>query len=239
MRHGAALAAILVLVVLVGAVLPVRTERRLERLRRRLDSDPAARLRFYYRYLAVVAVSLLLYVTVVEIGGEGFVAAGAGWPGTPLLRALLTAVLALAVANVVLVVAKLAAQRFDPGALDRDRQLGRIRFLLPHTDRERRLWPYLAVGIALQEEALFRGLFVLYLAAVTGGPAWAYAILTAFVFAAGHRYQAWLGVVASGALGLAFGILTAGLGSLWPAVALHALVDLKVGLSARPEQPIG
>jgi membrane protease YdiL (CAAX protease family) len=238
-RHAVALVLTAALVVLVGVVLPRRTEARLARLRERIANDPAARLRFYRRYLVVAAVSLALCALVVVAGGEGFRTAGAGWPPQAIDRVLTAALLAELAAVVVIVAARIVAKRYDPGALDRDRQIARFAFLVPERPAERRVWPLVATAIGLQEEALFRGIFVLYAAALAGVSAWWLVGPSAAVFAVGHRYQAWLGVVASGALGLAFGIVTAGTGSIWPAVVLHALVDLRIGLIRRKVQPIG
>lgn len=227
-RHVAALAEIAAVAVLVGVVLPLRTERRLARLRERIANDPKARLRFYARYLAVAAASLALCAVVVGTGGEGFDRAGAGWPPYATIRLLPGLLLAELAVIVVLLVVKVVAKRYDPIALDRGKQLGRVAFLVPETPAERRAWPLVATAIGLQEEALFRGVFVLYLATLTGVSPWLLAVAAALVFAVGHRYQAWLGTVVSGGLGLGFGLVTAATGSIWPAVVLHALFDLRL-----------
>jgi membrane protease YdiL (CAAX protease family) len=236
-RHVAALAEIAALLVVVGVVLPARTERRIARLRERIANDPRARLRFYARYLAVATASLVLCAVVVVTGGEGFDRAGTGWPPYAtgrLLPGLLLAELAVAV---VLLVTRAVAKRYDPAALDRERQLGRIAFLVPESRAERRAWPLVAGAIGLQEEALFRGVFVLYLATLTGVSPWLLAVAAALVFAVGHRYQAWLGTVVSGGLGLGFGLVTAATGSIWPAVLLHALFDLRLAYAKRFASP--
>jgi membrane protease YdiL (CAAX protease family) len=227
-RHVAALAEIAALVVLVGVVLPLRTERRLARLRERIANDPRARLRFYARYLAVAAASLALCAVVVGTGGEGFDRAGAGWPPYATRMVVAGLVLAELAVIAVLLVVKVVATRYDPAALDREKQLGRIAFLIPETPAERRAWPLVATAIGLQEEALFRGVFVLYVATLTGVSPWLLAVTAALVFAVGHRYQAWVGAVGTGGLGLGFGLVTAMTGSIWPAVVLHALFDLRL-----------
>jgi uncharacterized protein len=232
-RHVAALAEIAALAVLVGVVLPLRTERRLARLRERIATDPKARLRFYARYLLVAAASLALSAVVVGTGGEGFDRAGTGWPTSATIRLLPGLLLAELAVVVVLLVVKVLAKRYDPAALDREKQLGRIVFLVPETPAERRAWPLVAAAIGLQEEALFRGVFVLYLATLTGVSPWLLAVASALVFAVGHRYQAWLGAVVTGGLGLGFGLVTAMTGSIWPAVVLHALFDLRLMFAKR------
>jgi membrane protease YdiL (CAAX protease family) len=238
-RHVAAGVVITLLLVLVGYVLPERTEARLVRLRERIARDPRARLRFYVRTLGIATGGVVLAALVVAIGGAGLGAAGTGWPDRAwrhLLPGLVGAALAV---NVVLLTARLTAKRYDPAALDRDRQIERIDFLVPRTPAERRLWPLVAVAIGVSEEALFRGVFVLYVAALTGVPVWLLVVASAVVFGAGHRYQRWLGVVATGGLGLGFGIVTAATGTVWPAMVLHALVDLRIGLLRPKGQHIG
>ncbi len=237
MRHAAALAAIAVLAYLLGVVFPRRTEVRLDLLRQRIAADPSARLRFYHRYLIVGALAVAVSALVVLIGGEGFRAAGVGWPPYAGRRLLPAAFLALVVVDAVLLVAWRVGKWRDPSALDRNRQRERIEFLVPHTAAERHFWPVLALAIGVMEECVYRGLFVRYTAALAPALSpWWLLVVAAFVFGVGHRYQGWLGMVATGALGLGFGVFTAATGSLWPAIVLHTVFDLRVAF-LRPPTP--
>jgi len=87
----------------------------------------------------------------------------------------------------------------------------------------------IAVGPALGEELLFRGLFLRSLAArMPGGLA---VVLSAVLFGAIHL-DALQGMGAA-LIGVYLGFLTLATGSLWPAIAAHALNNLLCALFAR------
>ena len=48
------------------------------------------------------------------------------------------------------------------------------------------------------------------------------------------EYQGWNGVLRTGMVGALLTLVVAILGSLWPAIALHALIDLGSGMIAWP-----
>ena len=219
MRHAVAFAATFALAVLAVVVVPARTERIVERLRVALATDPRARLRFYRRYV----VSSLLVVTavavVVGISGEpiGLRAPRDDFPFATLLP-LLGAMACLVLLGQVAGQERVAAQR------------GRALVLLPETREERRWWALVSLGVGVSEEAVYRGLFVLHLHALAPSlRLLPLAVASAVVFGLGHRYQGWFGVVASGLLGLAFGVTTVLTRSLVPAVLTHAWWDYVTG----------
>ena len=80
------------------------------------------------------------------------------------------------------------------------------------------------------EEFLYRGYFIWVLAPWLGW--WGAAALSVACFAAGHAYQGWNGVLRTGIVAVFFTLVVATFDSLWPAIALHALVDLAGGLAA-------
>jgi hypothetical protein len=61
---------------------------------------------------------------------------------------------------------------------------------------------------------------------------WGAAALSLSFFAIGHLYQGWDGVLRTGMVGALYTLIVAIFGSLWPAIALHALVDLGSGMMA-------
>jgi membrane protease YdiL (CAAX protease family) len=113
---------------------------------------------------------------------------------------------------------------------------GDVDALLPRTTRERRWYTAVAVTAGVCEEVLYRGVVLvvatLLLPAV---PLWALALGVAAVFGAAHLYQGPAGVAATTTLGAVLGLIVVTTGSLLPAMALHALVDLRV-LLLRPPQ---
>ena len=88
----------------------------------------------------------------------------------------------------------------------------------------------LVAGVA--EELFFRLALPLLVALATGS-ALAGFILSALLFAAAHRYQGKAGVIATGAMGVAFAVLYLASGALWLAIAAHIVVDLN-SLVIRP-----
>ena len=114
-----------------------------------------------------------------------------------------------------------------------------MRFLLPASPVERRWWILLSLTAGICEELLYRG-FLLHclLAEWPGGfqpgllPAW---LLGALAFGLAHLYQGWRGVLASTAMGLVFGLLAIGTGSLFLPIVLHAVIDLQVLWMYRPD----
>lgn len=227
-RQAAALAAIAVLVYLFGVVLPRRTERLIDALRERIRLDPTVRWAFYQRYLRLTVAVVAGFAVTVALGGEGAGSAGIGWPPYASGRFLVALAAALAAALLVLALAYAFGSRRDPRALDTAQQYARVEFLVPHARRERAIWPLVCLAIAVIEELVYRGLFVLYAAALLGIDPWWLVLPVSVLFGLGHRYQGWLGVVGTGGLGLAFGILTVATGSLWPAIALHAAFDFRL-----------
>jgi membrane protease YdiL (CAAX protease family) len=117
-----------------------------------------------------------------------------------------------------------------------DRASEATKVLAPTDRRERRLWPLVAVTAGVTEELLYRGLFVLHLHALV--PSWrpgVLAVLSAVAFGLAHRYQGPFGMVSSGVLGLAFGIVAMVVGNVVVVVALHTFWDVVVGFVRREE----
>jgi membrane protease YdiL (CAAX protease family) len=112
------------------------------------------------------------------------------------------------------------------------KQLGKLNGMLPHTGLEL----YWFVGVSLTagfcEEFLFRGYFIWAFAPWLGW--WGAAALSVPIFASLHAYQGWIGALRTGVVGVLFTLVVAVFGSLWPAIALHALVDVGAGMIAWP-----
>lgn len=233
-RQAAAFALVVALLGYVTLVVPRRTERLLAALRERIEVDPRARLAFYLEYLNVALVAVAVFAAVVWAGGAGAAAGGVAWPEPAARRLLpsLTAGVALLVA--VVGTAWLVMRRRDPAAFEYETQWARIDFVIPRRRKERDVWPVFCLAVAVVEELTYRGLFVLYAATLLGVSPWWLVVPTALVFGVGHRYQGWLGVVSTSGAGLLLGVVTAATGSLWPAIALHWLYDLRIGLLKPP-----
>lgn len=107
------------------------------------------------------------------------------------------------------------------------RQVGSARPLLPHTAGEQRGFRLLSITAGICEEVLFRG-FVLWYVCVWTGPALAVAI-SSVLFGAAHLYLDGRSALRAGIVGAVMAVLVLASGSLWPAMILHAAIDLNSG----------
>jgi len=102
--------------------------------------------------------------------------------------------------------------------------------VLPRTQTELRWFGAVSLTAGFCEEFLYRGYFIWALSPWLGW--WGGAAVSLAFFAAGHAYQGWSGVLRTGIVGALFTAVVAVFGSLWPAIALHAVVDLGGGIMA-------
>jgi membrane protease YdiL (CAAX protease family) len=109
-------------------------------------------------------------------------------------------------------------------------QFGTLTALLPHTRTELYRFGGVSLTAGFSEEFLYRGYFVWAFSPWLGW--WGAAALSLPFFAVGHLYQGWKGVLRTGVVGALYTGVVALFGSLWPAIALHALLDLGSGTMA-------
>ena len=122
------------------------------------------------------------------------------------------------------------ARSSDAGASVRQQFSGDLATVLPHMRTEMYWFGGVSLTAGFCEEFLYRGYFIWVFAPWLGW--WAAAALSLLVFAIGHVYQGWNGVLKTGIVGAAFTLVVASSDSLWPAIALHALIDLGNGIMA-------
>lgn len=122
------------------------------------------------------------------------------------------------------------ARNPDARAGVRQQFSGELAIVLPHTRTELYWFGGVALTAGFCEEFLYRGYFVWALSPWLGW--WGAAALSLSFFAIGHLYQGWNGVLRTGIVGALFTAAVAILGSLWPAMALHAILDLGQGVIA-------
>jgi membrane protease YdiL (CAAX protease family) len=112
------------------------------------------------------------------------------------------------------------------------KQFGKLAAILPHTRRELYWFASVSLTAGFCEEFLFRGYFIWTFTPWLGW--WGGAALSVPCFAVLHAYQGWNGALRTGVVGVLFTLVVALFGSLWPAIVLHALVDVGAGLVAWP-----
>ena len=109
-------------------------------------------------------------------------------------------------------------------------QIGALAAVLPHTRTDLYWFSGVSLTAGFCEEFLYRGYFVWVFSPWLGW--WGAAALSLSFFAIWHLYQGWNGVLHTGIAGALFTLVVAIFDSLWPAIALHALVDLSNGVMA-------
>lgn len=109
-------------------------------------------------------------------------------------------------------------------------QFGTLTTVLPHTRKELSWFGAVSLTAGFCEEFLFRGYLIWALAPWLTW--WGAAGVSVAIFAVGHAYQGGHGVLRTGAIGALFTVLVALFNSLWPAIAMHALLDLGQGTIA-------
>jgi membrane protease YdiL (CAAX protease family) len=100
-----------------------------------------------------------------------------------------------------------------------------VRLLIPETRREK-AWAVLVLAptAALSEEFLYRGFLLVQLNVWFHSIAWAWAI-SSVAFGLAHSYQRAVGVLRAAALGALLAYPVVQLGSLYPSMAAHLVID--------------
>jgi membrane protease YdiL (CAAX protease family) len=196
--------------------------------RRLSRADPA----WARRWLWASAIGHLW--SLVAFGAAIWLAGGRSWTAfgftVPAGWRLWTAIglFLLLAAYYVLAVATLARSAEARASLRR--QVGPLAALLPHTRTELCWFGGVSLTAGFGEEFLYRGYFLWVFAPWLGW--WGAAALSLPLFAVAHLYQGWNGVLRTGIVGAVFTLVVAIFNSLWPAIALHALIDLGSGVMA-------
>ena len=129
-----------------------------------------------------------------------------------------------------MVLVGLSSRVGSPAAGPRDRLL---LDLLPRTGREKRLFAGLSLSAGVGEELAFRG-YALAALQLLSLPPWTAAVSTSVAFGMMHAYQGMAGILRTALVGVVLAVSVLQTGSLLPAMAAHALVDLGAGLVMGP-----
>ena len=197
--------------------------------RRRSKVDPARARKWLWvwsigGYWAVVAVGAALWVA----NDRSWVSFGLSAPDGWRLWTSIAVFLLLAAYQVygVATVARSSEQR----ASLRQQFFGQVTTILPHTRTELYWFAGVSLSAGFCEEFLFRGYLISVLSPWLSW--WGAAAVSLSIFAIGHIYQGWNGVLRTGIVGALYTLVVAIFESLWPAIALHALLDFGSGVMA-------
>ena len=212
-----------VVAVTVVFVQPFAGRRRYRTLVARVASDPGARLRHYRRGIVGEWISVGLIVVIGALAGHTATSIGLQSPHDPWVTTQLVGQIAL-----LLVITTLFMRH--PRFLDPLRRQARgFLALLPRTREERLTFAMLAVTAGICEEVVFRGFGFAYVRFLWPGVTDGWLIvITSVVFGLAHLYQGPRGVLLTGLAGAVFASMTVETGSLLPAIAVHAMVDLRI-----------
>jgi membrane protease YdiL (CAAX protease family) len=202
---------------------PLQSRRRLRALEAEMASRPEAQIDFFRRFM-------VRWWCIALVGGGALVGSG-----TPLylqpprwtaeaLRLYLVAVGTLAVTLVLMA----GSRRYRALLRNQLHQLRLARLLFPRSARAARWLVAVALTAGLCEELAYRLVVPIWTLRVAWESTWTPLVVSSLGFGLGHLYQGARGVILTALLGALFYMLVAWTGSLWPAIALHALVDLRV-----------
>jgi membrane protease YdiL (CAAX protease family) len=105
--------------------------------------------------------------------------------------------------------------------------IGRAEYLLPRTSGERAFFAAVSITAGCVEELIYRGYIFWYVEAFWGTVA--ALVASSLLFGLVHLYLGRVHAVRNAFLGLLLGIVVLLAGSLWPAIAIHAMMDLVAG----------
>jgi membrane protease YdiL (CAAX protease family) len=107
-------------------------------------------------------------------------------------------------------------------------KLDYVEYLLPHSRSELSWFTALSITAGVCEELLYRG-FLLWVLGAYVGTALA-AVIGVALFGALHLYQGRQGAIKASAAGAVMTLIYLATGWLFPAMVVHALVDLSAGV---------
>lgn len=110
--------------------------------------------------------------------------------------------------------------------------------ILPVTNKEKKLWNYVSLTAGVTEEIIYRGFLIFALAYLFPNISiWIIILIASILFGLAHTYQGFAsGVLRTTVIGILFSILYIGLGSIFPLIIFHFLIDYLAKLGEVKEQ---
>ncbi len=187
-------------------------------------NEPGARPRFYIFALLYPWGATLCVVALWIVRGRAWAALNLS-PSTPFRLGI---GLALAAAYVALMWIQRRQLVARPERLARLRKsFGSAEALLPHTRGELKGFTAVSITAGICEELIYRGFVFWYLSVWTGSII--ALVLSSILFGFAHVYLGFSHVIKTSIVGLVFAIIVYASGSLWPAIIIHAVMDMVAG----------
>jgi membrane protease YdiL (CAAX protease family) len=209
----------------LGVLIPWRGAVRVRRLLRLPQITPMIRLTIYARTIAFQW--LLSAVVAWRCYARGLTAIDLGLAISSPAKTAATAVSLLFFVGTIQYIGISRLNSIDASPSSRYRQISAL--LFPHSLIEGLAFLPFAMTAAVCEEFFFRGFVFAVLLSATHLIAIA-VVGSSFLFSFGHLYQGKRGMVSALILGVILGASRAWAGNLVPAITLHLMVDLMVGL---------
>jgi len=222
-----AIAAVLATALALGLVLvqPWVGRRRYQRLLAALATKPDARLRHFRRAIVGEWAAAAVILAIGALASYRPATIGLGLGPHPASELFIVAWV-----TIVLGLSALVFRFGGSGITNALRRQARgFEALLPRGRRERLTFAALAITAGICEELIFRGFGIAYVRWLwPGAPRTAVIVVTGLAFGLGHLYQGARGVVLTAVVGGYFAWLVLSTGSLWPAMVIHGLLDLRI-----------
>ena len=159
-----------------------------------------------------------------DLSTLGFVAAGG--TGFWICAALIAA------GSIVLILSTKSCRQLSQAERDKQRtSFGDLGHFLPQDDRDLASFYRVSVTAGIVEEIVFRGFVLWYLSFFMA--LWPAVLVSSVAFGLAHSYQGFSGIMRTGLVGLAFGVLFVVSGSIWLPIVGHVLVDVLQGRQLR------
>ena len=187
--------------------------------------QPVERVRFYRETIAVEWLFLVLLMAAWFDFGRPLADLGFVRSGGPGLWAGIAFCIA---ATAYLFYAWRSMKKAPAGEKARHASLfGDVVHFVPHNRHELNNFYAVSVTAGIVEEIVYRGFVIWYLGQYM--PVWGAVVVSSVAFGLGHSYQGASGAVRAGLVGLVFGVLYVGTGSIWLPIIAHILLDVLQG----------
>ncbi len=188
---------------------------------------PGARMRMYRNVLVAEWIATLYVLGLWVAKARPWSALWLG-PVSPLRSGIGFFAAAIIVALLLLQARRVQKALARPEAVARLRdQLAFADLLVPATSDERRGFWFVSITAGICEEILFRGFMIWFIAAWTGLTL--AVIISSILFGCAHIYLGAAHVPKTAIVGLGLALVVVASGSLWPAIIIHAALDLNGG----------